>query len=379
MNNESSSKFISALVKALQTLCHGYIEFNDGIEIIGHIYLNIDSGSSFDYVVKEKLCKSTENSTVFVSKSFQAQAPLDECLTRKDKNDHATEFDDAPDMSPTTGTTRIASAITSISNVLSGAQDSQRSRLLDHSSLHPLPQNTGKRKREHNGSYGSLQPPVKYTTLQASSSSSSPYFSSEPSSKLPADRNHSEHFHASAHGEFFGADSNPSSGMGADEEDDLHLDVTFVKEEYQRNSSHRGAPASAASRLNQDLPSNHSHMLHDGTSGVGALGYSSGHHQGSHFASGTAGDIGSINDSFHDTSQVDIGHNAAQGPPNPRTSMTLQDPSSANRQDTTPSPEGSAFDLSATSHFSSHSFPRQKGIELVHTSRQTKWAVARAR
>lgn len=64
-------------------------------------------------------------------------------------------------------------------------------------------------------------------------------------------------------------------------------------------------------------------MLHDGTSGVGALGFSSNHHQGSHFASGTAGDIGNMNDNFHDTSQVEIGHNAAQGQPNPRSEYPL--------------------------------------------------------
>lgn len=251
MNSESANKFMSALVKALQTLCHGYVDFNDGVEIIGHIYLNIDSGSSFDYVVKEKLCKNAENSTVFVSKSFQAQAPPDECMSRKDRDDdQAAAFEDCSNMSPTAGTSRLQSAITSISNVLSGTQDGHKPRLLDLSS-HSSPQNTGKRKREHNGSFSSVQPPFKYTTLQSSSSSSSTtYFSSGQSSKQAADRNH---FSGTSHAVFFGGDSNQNSGMGAEDEDDLHLDVTFVKEEYenQRNSSQRGISVSAAAKLSQ--------------------------------------------------------------------------------------------------------------------------------
>lgn len=249
MNSDSANKFISALVKSLQTLCHGYVEFNDGIEIIGHLYLNIDSGSSFDYVVKEKVCKNAENSTVFVSKSFQAQAPPEECIIRKEKDDDQTViFEDSSNMSLTAGTSRLQSAISSISNVLSGApHDSHKSRLLDQSLHHPPAQSTSKRKREHNGNYNSLQPPYKYTTLQTSS-----YFSST-SSKLAADRNHTEHFSSPSHAEFFGGDSNQSSGMGPEDEDDLDLDVTFVKEEYesQRNSGQRGISAVAASRLSQ--------------------------------------------------------------------------------------------------------------------------------
>ncbi|XP_005089519.1 uncharacterized protein LOC101859451 isoform X2 [Aplysia californica] len=154
MNGESANKFISALVKSLQTLCQGYVEFNDGIEIIGHLYLNIDSGSSFDYIVKEKVCKNAENSTIFVSKSYAAQTPPDEVITRRDKgqsmgNDQGADFEDAS-MSPTAGTSRLQSAITSISNVLSGAQDNQKSRhmSLDHSHLPSA--HSIKRKREHN-------------------------------------------------------------------------------------------------------------------------------------------------------------------------------------------------------------------------------------
>uniref|UniRef100_A0A2C9LI69 BEN domain-containing protein n=1 Tax=Biomphalaria glabrata TaxID=6526 RepID=A0A2C9LI69_BIOGL len=327
MNGDSANKFISALVKSLQTLCHGYVEFNDGIEIIGHLYLNIDSGASFDYVVKEKVCKNAENSTVFVSKSFQAQAPAEECITRKDKDDEAVPvFEESSEMSPTTGTSRLQSAITSISNVLSGSQhDVHKSRMLDHSSHHSPVQNNGKRKREHNGSYSGLQPPYKYTTLQATPST---YFNTPSSStKQVVDRNHSsEHFNNSSHAEFFGGDSNQSSGMGREDEDDLDLDVTFVKEEYesQRNSGQRGVSAGGASRLSQDPSSNQSNILHDG----GTLGYqSTNHHQApQQFASGTAVELGTSSQNFTDPSQVDLSQHSSQSSQNPRNDATAGSP-----------------------------------------------------
>ncbi|GFS10673.1 hypothetical protein ElyMa_006651700 [Elysia marginata] len=297
MNGESANKFISALVKSLQTLCHGYVDFNDGIEIIGHLYLNIDSGPSFDYIVKEKVCKNAESGTIFVSKSFQAHSPPGEVISRRDKDDEIV-FDDSS-MSPTTGTHRIQSAITNISNVLSG-HPGQKAHPSHHSQA-----GTGKRKREHGGSYN-IQPGYKYTTLQ---SSSSPGFFSSASSSKQGERSHPEQFSNSSHAEFFGGDSNQGSGMGADDEDDLDLDVTFVKEEYQRNSGQR-----VASRLSQDQGSSQSNVLHDGQ-----LSYPPNHSQApQQFASGTAGDLSGIGQNFQDPSQLELGQQAAQGPPNPR-------------------------------------------------------------
>ncbi|KAK3799030.1 hypothetical protein RRG08_051316 [Elysia crispata] len=262
MNGESANKFISALVKSLQTLCHGYVEFNDGIEIIGHLYLNIDSGSSFDYIVKEKVCKNAESGTIFVSKSFQAHSPPGEVISRRDKDDE-TVFDDSS-MSPTTGTHRIQSAITNISNVLSG-QPGQKS----HPSHH-LSSNSGKRKRDHGGSY-SIQPGYKYTTLQSSSSSG--FFNNASSSKQ-GDRNHPEHFNNSSHAEFFGGDSNQGSDQG----------------------------------------SSQSNVLHEGQ-----LSYPPNHSQApQQFASGTAGDLSGMSQNFQDPSQLELGQQPVQGPPNPR-------------------------------------------------------------
>ena len=73
MDFDSSSKFISSLAKFLQSLCNGYVEFNNGVEVIGHIYINVDTGKKIDYVLNEKVCKTDENSVTFISNSFHAQ------------------------------------------------------------------------------------------------------------------------------------------------------------------------------------------------------------------------------------------------------------------------------------------------------------------
>lgn len=73
MDFESSSKFISSLAKFLQSLCNGYVEFNTGVEVIGHIYLSVDTGKKIDYILNEKVCKTDENSVTFISNSFHAQ------------------------------------------------------------------------------------------------------------------------------------------------------------------------------------------------------------------------------------------------------------------------------------------------------------------
>ena len=81
MDVDSSSKFIGSLTKFLQSLCNGYVEFQRGVELVGHIYLSIDTGEKVDYILHEKVSKNDENSVTFVSNSFHAQ-PLDK---EKDK------------------------------------------------------------------------------------------------------------------------------------------------------------------------------------------------------------------------------------------------------------------------------------------------------
>lgn len=73
MDYDSSSKFISSLAKFLQSLCNGYVEFDNGVQVIGHLYLSVDTGKTIDYVLNEKVCKTDENSVTFISNSFHAQ------------------------------------------------------------------------------------------------------------------------------------------------------------------------------------------------------------------------------------------------------------------------------------------------------------------
>ena len=81
MDEDSSAKFIGSLTKFLQSLCNGYVEFQKGVELVGHIYLSIDTGEKVDYILHEKVNKNDENSVTFVSNSFHAQP-----LVEQDKN-----------------------------------------------------------------------------------------------------------------------------------------------------------------------------------------------------------------------------------------------------------------------------------------------------
>ncbi|XP_076460738.1 uncharacterized protein LOC143293577 isoform X30 [Babylonia areolata] len=75
MDEESSTKFMGSLTKFLQSLCNGYVEFEDGVELIGHIYLSVDAGKTgkkLNYFLNEKVCKN-DNSVTFISNSFHAQ------------------------------------------------------------------------------------------------------------------------------------------------------------------------------------------------------------------------------------------------------------------------------------------------------------------
>ncbi|XP_025093336.1 uncharacterized protein LOC112563532 isoform X6 [Pomacea canaliculata] len=76
MDVDSSSKFIASLTKFLQSLCNGYVDFENGVELVGHIYLSVDTGKKIDYILHEKVCKNDENSVTFISNSFHAQ-PFD--------------------------------------------------------------------------------------------------------------------------------------------------------------------------------------------------------------------------------------------------------------------------------------------------------------
>ena len=90
MDGDASTKFIGSLTKFLQSLCNGYVEFQRGVELVGHIYLSIDTGEKVDYILHEKVSKNDENSVTFVSNSFHAQPSGDQ-----DKNKAKTNRDAA--------------------------------------------------------------------------------------------------------------------------------------------------------------------------------------------------------------------------------------------------------------------------------------------
>ena len=94
MDFDSSSKFIASLAKFLQSLCNGYVDFDKGVEVIGHIYLNVDSdtGKKIDYVLNEKVCKN-DNSVTFISHSFHAQ-PAEKPVPPKKEDEKPKDDDD---------------------------------------------------------------------------------------------------------------------------------------------------------------------------------------------------------------------------------------------------------------------------------------------
>ena len=76
MDEDTASRFVSSLVKSIQALCNGYIDFSTSIEVIGHIHLNIDHNKKLDYVLTEEVSKSvSEGATVFASHSYHSQPP----------------------------------------------------------------------------------------------------------------------------------------------------------------------------------------------------------------------------------------------------------------------------------------------------------------
>ncbi|KAK7473349.1 hypothetical protein BaRGS_00035397 [Batillaria attramentaria] len=76
MDGDTASKFVASLVKSIQALCNGYIDFSSSIEVIGHIHLRIDENKKFNYVLSEEVSKSqNEAATVFSSHSYHSQPP----------------------------------------------------------------------------------------------------------------------------------------------------------------------------------------------------------------------------------------------------------------------------------------------------------------
>jgi len=75
-SNIAANKFISSLVKSLQILCNGQVDFNESIELIGHINVRVDHQFKFDYIVDEQVSKEGDDaSTTFLSNSYHSSPP----------------------------------------------------------------------------------------------------------------------------------------------------------------------------------------------------------------------------------------------------------------------------------------------------------------
>ena len=93
MVDPNAGKFIASLVKSLQMVCHGYMDFNDNIEIIGHINLRIDNRQKFDYIVNEQVCKQGGESTFFQSNSYHSLPPSKHNGAERERQ-HSGKFED---------------------------------------------------------------------------------------------------------------------------------------------------------------------------------------------------------------------------------------------------------------------------------------------
>lgn len=87
--------FVAKLAKALQMLCHGYLEYNSTIEIIGHINLRIDN-QKFDYIVNEQVSRQGGESTFFQSNSYHSLPP-GKCCQSSDQP-HSGRFEEGDNL-----------------------------------------------------------------------------------------------------------------------------------------------------------------------------------------------------------------------------------------------------------------------------------------
>ena len=107
MDFDSSSKFIASLAKFLQSLCNGYVNFDKGVEVIGHIYLNVDSDTNkkIDYVLNEKVCKN-DSSVTFISNSFHA-APAEKPVPKSKDDEKQKEVENSGNGSSVPSSTNV--------------------------------------------------------------------------------------------------------------------------------------------------------------------------------------------------------------------------------------------------------------------------------
>ncbi|XP_070210724.1 uncharacterized protein [Littorina saxatilis] len=134
MDEDTATRFVSSLVKSIQALCNGYIDFSSSIEVIGHIHLNIDRNLKLNYILTEEVSKSiSEDATLFASHSYHSKPPPSVSGIGKDsegskrnrrKSHHVPRVDDSePD--PLIISTLPKDIVHASSSSHSGGDDSQ--------------------------------------------------------------------------------------------------------------------------------------------------------------------------------------------------------------------------------------------------------------
>ncbi|GFR68804.1 hypothetical protein ElyMa_003743100, partial [Elysia marginata] len=255
MDYDSSTKFISSLAKFLQSLCNGYVEFDNGVQVIGHLYLNVDTGKTIDYVLNEKVCKTDENSVTFISNSFHAQ-PAEKPKPPGKRSERDAEKTDLKSEAENSNQIELrGSSAASLSS--SRSQSSNSSNAGSKRPLSPSKQESVKS--------GHVAPRNKRSRSDIDSNAThSVSENTEPSSKETLYQQSLSH-EASSFSEpyqqnFFTGDEN-SLGDGPEQRDikpAFDTDITFIKEEY----------APSLQSENQTMQ-----VTDDGTQGDSSSGY----------------------------------------------------------------------------------------------------------
>lgn len=255
MDYDSSTKFISSLAKFLQSLCNGYVEFDNGVQVIGHLYLSVDTGKTIDYILNEKVCKTDENSVTFISNSFHAQ-PAER------PKPHKKSHDKAESKSEEVNESILGQAEPKSTNYGTlphrGAQNSPHSQNLKRSfspslknlKSEPSPSKSGRQSPRHKKIR--TEPIDQNLSSQTSNPASENSIPSQPSpaaeSVTPAnltapntDVSHGTNYNEPYQQSFFHPGDDENSMAEESEERDIKpsidTDVTFIKEEFASSSS----------------------------------------------------------------------------------------------------------------------------------------------
>ncbi|XP_076460632.1 uncharacterized protein LOC143293558 isoform X1 [Babylonia areolata] len=215
--HKAADKFLDALIKSVQSLCHGYLEFQNGIEIVGFINLSVDKGNSVDCVLKEKVCKTAENATSFISNSYHAKPLPEEAPSGNSQPGNQT----APDANSPSRNRR--SSETRDSQFPHPSRGSLKRKAPDNTSGEGSSKKAAPHSNSHRSSSENLH---QSSSVSADSSEADVGESADGSSRSPEDMDHVKLTGS-------GIVLEPVDGQNcAGGEESSDFDVTFIKEEY---------------------------------------------------------------------------------------------------------------------------------------------------